>query len=77
MSDIEIDATSAKNICTSTSSDDNLWLTILNCHQSQDPPGALINASRTNLRPILTILATCYEVLFFLLRLILVLIKFY
>lgn len=44
--------------------DNNLWLTILNCHQSQDPPGALINASRLQLRPILTILATCYEVFY-------------
>ncbi|XP_071562080.1 spatacsin isoform X1 [Temnothorax nylanderi] len=67
ISETEIDATdttSAKDIsnsCTSTSSDNNLWLTILNCHQSQDPPGALINASRSNLRPILTVLATCYE----------------
>lgn len=70
-SEIEIDAsntTSAKDIssdCISTSSDNNLWLTILNCHQSQDPPRALINASRSNLRPILTILATCYEVLLY------------
>lgn len=72
ISEIEIDAsdtTSAKDISNSyisTSSDNNLWLTILNCHQSQDPPKALINASRSNLRPILTILATCYEVLSYL-----------
>lgn len=68
VSKIEIDATDAKhtsNNCILTSSDNNLWLTILNCHQSQDPPKALINASRSNLRPILTILATCYEVLFY------------
>ncbi|KAL6259083.1 hypothetical protein P5V15_009005 [Pogonomyrmex californicus] len=61
---IEIDATSIEHVSNSyvsTPSDNNLWLTILNCHQSQDPPGALINASRSNLRPILTILATCYE----------------
>lgn len=70
-SEIEIDATdaiSAKDIsnnCISTSSDNDLWLTILNCHQSQDPPRALINASRSNLRPILTVLATCYEVKLF------------
>ncbi|XP_011880163.1 PREDICTED: spatacsin isoform X2 [Vollenhovia emeryi] len=59
-----IDTANAKDItsnCVSISSDNNLWLTILSCHQSQDPPGALINASRTNLKPILTILATCYE----------------
>ncbi|XP_011684393.1 PREDICTED: spatacsin [Wasmannia auropunctata] len=63
-SETEIDASNTKDIlnsCTSPSSDDNLWLTILNCHQSQDPPGALINASRSTLRPILTVLATCYE----------------
>lgn len=68
ISKIEIDAADIKytsNNCISTSSDNNLWLTILNCHQSQDPPRALINASRSNLRPILTILATCYEVLFY------------
>ncbi|XP_039304859.1 spatacsin isoform X2 [Solenopsis invicta] len=67
ISGIEIDTTDvadAKDISNSsisTSSNDNLWLTILNCHQSQDPPKALINASRSNLRPILTVLATCYE----------------
>ncbi|XP_018364335.1 PREDICTED: spatacsin isoform X1 [Trachymyrmex cornetzi] len=63
-SEIETDTISAKDVfnnCTSTSSDNNLWLTILNCHQSQDPPRALINASRSNLRPLLTVLATCYE----------------
>ncbi|EZA52114.1 Spatacsin [Ooceraea biroi] len=54
------DAISTEHTSISTSSND-LWLTILNCHQSQDPPGALINASRLHLRPILTILATCYE----------------
>ncbi|KAG7198542.1 hypothetical protein KM043_005909 [Ampulex compressa] len=43
------------------STEDDLWLIILKCHQSQDPPGALINASRQTLSPILTILATCYE----------------
>lgn len=78
ISEIEIDTTSAKDIsnnCIPTSSDNNLWLTILNCHQSQDPPRALINASRSNLRPILTVLAACYEVILF--RLILVLIRFY
>ncbi|XP_020295554.1 spatacsin isoform X2 [Pseudomyrmex gracilis] len=47
--------------CISTTSDNDFWLTILNCHQSQDPPKALINASRLYLRPIFTILATCYE----------------
>nr|XP_034171053.1 spatacsin isoform X2 [Osmia lignaria] len=46
------------NIC---SPDDDLWLIILKCHQSPDPPGALINASRLTLRPFLTVLATCYE----------------
>lgn len=43
------------------SPDDDLWMTILKCHQSQDPPGALLHVSRITLRPILTILATCYE----------------
>lgn len=42
--------------------DDDLWMIILKCHQSPDPPGALINASRLTLRPFLTVLATCYEV---------------
>ncbi|KAK2583208.1 hypothetical protein KPH14_009228 [Odynerus spinipes] len=43
------------------SPDDDLWMTILKCHQSQDPPGALLHVSRITLRPILIILATCYE----------------
>jgi len=62
----DADATDTINTEYTSSSDssNNLWLTILNCHQSQDPPRALINASRLYLRPILTILATCYEVLF-------------
>ncbi|KAK9299148.1 hypothetical protein QLX08_007765 [Tetragonisca angustula] len=46
------------NIC---SSDDDLWLIILKCHQSPDPPGALINSSRLTSRPFLTVLASCYE----------------
>ncbi|XP_012135133.2 spatacsin isoform X4 [Megachile rotundata] len=46
------------NIC---APNDDLWLIILKCHQSPDPPGALINASRLTSRPFLTILATCYE----------------
>lgn len=50
------------NIC---SPDDDLWLIILKCHQSPDPPGALINSSRLTLRPFLAVLATCYEVLYF------------
>ncbi|KZC04326.1 PREDICTED: spatacsin [Dufourea novaeangliae] len=41
--------------------DDDLWLIILKCHQSPDPPGALINASRLTSRPFLTVLASCYE----------------
>lgn len=40
---------------------DDLWSIILKCHQSPDPPGALINASRLTSRPFLTVLATCYE----------------
>ncbi|XP_043488145.1 spatacsin [Polistes fuscatus] len=43
------------------SSDDDLWMTFLKCHHSQDPPGALLHVSRITLRPILIILATCYE----------------
>ncbi|KAF3424657.1 hypothetical protein E2986_01902 [Frieseomelitta varia] len=46
------------NIC---SLDDDLWLIILKCHQSPDPPGALINSSRLTSRPFLTVLASCYE----------------
>ncbi|XP_076280997.1 spatacsin [Lasioglossum baleicum] len=41
--------------------DDDLWLIILKCHQSPDPPGALISASLLTLKPFLTVLATCYE----------------
>ncbi|XP_031835040.1 spatacsin isoform X2 [Nomia melanderi] len=41
--------------------DDDLWLIILKCHQSPDPPGALINASYLTSRSFLTVLATCYE----------------
>ncbi|XP_076620109.1 spatacsin isoform X1 [Colletes latitarsis] len=40
---------------------DDLWLIILKCHQSPDPPGALINASQLTSRPFLAVLATCYE----------------
>ncbi|XP_036147229.1 spatacsin isoform X2 [Monomorium pharaonis] len=65
ISGIETDATDVintkDNSSISISSEDNLWLIILKCHQSQDPPRALINASRSYLRPILTVLATCYE----------------
>ncbi|PBC28068.1 Spatacsin [Apis cerana cerana] len=50
--------TISDNIC---SPDDDLWLIILKCHQSPDPPGALINSSRLTLRPFLAVLATCYE----------------
>ncbi|XP_078044398.1 LOW QUALITY PROTEIN: spatacsin [Augochlora pura] len=46
------------SVCTS---DDDLWLTILKCHQSPDPPGALISASLLTLKPFFTVLATCYE----------------
>lgn len=65
ISGTDIDATDTEHAFNSTSLDNDLWLIILNCHQSQDPPGALINASRSNLMPILAILATCYEVLFY------------
>ncbi|GAB1864875.1 Spatacsin [Camponotus japonicus] len=57
----DIDAIDTEHTFNPTSLDNDLWLIILNCHQSQDPPRALINASRSNLMPILAILATCYE----------------
>ncbi|XP_072747233.1 spatacsin [Anoplolepis gracilipes] len=60
-SGIDKDAIDIGHTFNPTSLDNDLWLIILNCHQSQDPPGALINASRSNLMPILTVLATCYE----------------
>lgn len=41
--------------------DHDLWLTILNCHQSPDPPGALLKASVEDKSPILIVLAACYE----------------
>ncbi|XP_014213188.1 spatacsin [Copidosoma floridanum] len=40
---------------------DDLWLVILKCHDSPDPPGALLKASQTYKSPILTVLATFYE----------------
>lgn len=42
--------------------EDDIWLIILKCHQSQDPPGTLLKASRTLKSPILALLATFYEV---------------
>lgn len=39
----------------------DLWQIVLKCHQSQDPPRALLKASRTLKSPILTVLASCYE----------------
>ncbi|XP_008543727.1 spatacsin [Microplitis demolitor] len=39
----------------------DLWLTILKCHQSQDPPGALLKSSRDCRSAIPIILAACYE----------------
>ncbi|XP_011147988.1 spatacsin [Harpegnathos saltator] len=59
-----LDTTDAEHVtsnCALSFLSNDLWLTILNCHQSQDPPGTLINVSRSRLSPILTILATCYE----------------
>ncbi|XP_043283377.1 spatacsin [Venturia canescens] len=41
--------------------ENDLWLIILNCHQSQDPPGALLSASQMFKSPVLTVLAACYE----------------
>ncbi|XP_001601258.1 spatacsin [Nasonia vitripennis] len=54
-------STSQSSIISSSAFIDDLWLIILKCHQSQDPPGTLLNASRTFKYPILTVLATCYE----------------
>lgn len=65
VTETEISAAYPSSRDTSSISSNDLWLTILNCHRSQDPPRALINASRSSLRPILTILATCYEVFYF------------
>ncbi|KAK0162920.1 hypothetical protein PV327_006649 [Microctonus hyperodae] len=39
----------------------DLWLIILKCHQSQDPPGALIKVSRQFKSSIFIVLAACYE----------------
>ncbi|XP_074094881.1 spatacsin [Cotesia typhae] len=39
----------------------DLWLTILKCHQSQDPPGALLKSSRDCKSSIPIVLAACYE----------------
>lgn len=41
--------------------ENDLWLIVLKCHQSQDPPGALLTASQTVKSPVLTVLAACYE----------------
>ncbi|CAL1689224.1 unnamed protein product [Lasius platythorax] len=61
VSETDTDTADIEHIFNPTSSDNDLWLIILNCHQSQDPPRALINAARSNFMPILAILATCYE----------------
>ena len=44
--------------------ENDFWMVILKCHQSQDPPGTLLAASRSTRTPSLTVLATCYEVRF-------------
>lgn len=41
--------------------DQDLWLTILKCHQSQDPPGALLKAAREASASVLVVMAACYE----------------
>ncbi|XP_048514375.1 spatacsin [Athalia rosae] len=43
------------------SSNNDLWMTILNCHNSQDPPGSLLRAASFHRSPFLIVLATCYE----------------
>ncbi|CAB0038113.1 unnamed protein product [Trichogramma brassicae] len=40
---------------------DDLWLMILKCHESPNPPEALRQAARLLKSPILIVLATCYE----------------
>ncbi|XP_023290455.1 spatacsin isoform X2 [Orussus abietinus] len=47
--------------CSTYAFTNDLWFIILKCHQSQDPPGALVVESRLNSLPILTVLAACYE----------------
>lgn len=64
ISETDTDVTDIEHTLNPISSDNDLWLIILNCHQSQDPPRTLINAACSNFMPILAILATCYEVLF-------------
>lgn len=44
-----------------SSIENDLWWIILTCHQSQDPPGALLKVSREKKLPILSVLAVCYE----------------
>uniref|UniRef100_A0A0C9R810 SPG11 protein n=1 Tax=Fopius arisanus TaxID=64838 RepID=A0A0C9R810_9HYME len=41
--------------------DQDLWLTILKCHQSQDPPGALLREAKETSSSVMIILAACYE----------------
>ncbi|XP_046739690.1 spatacsin isoform X2 [Diprion similis] len=42
-------------------SHDDLWMAILKCHYSQDPPGSLLQTARCHRAPFLVVLATCYE----------------
>ncbi|KAJ8669006.1 hypothetical protein QAD02_000265 [Eretmocerus hayati] len=56
-----LDRTGKHSVVSSSKIIDDLWHIILNCHQSQDPPGALLKASRKFRLPILTLLATCFE----------------
>lgn len=44
-----------------SSSSDDLWMTILNSHHSQDPPGSLLLAARSQRSPLLVVIASCYE----------------
>ncbi|XP_046417666.1 spatacsin isoform X2 [Neodiprion fabricii] len=42
-------------------SHDDLWMAILKCHYSQDPPGSLVQTAHCHGAPFLVVLATCYE----------------
>ncbi|KAL7289760.1 hypothetical protein TKK_0016361 [Trichogramma kaykai] len=53
------DATVCKDIL--SDHNDDLWLMILKCHESPNPPEALRQAARLLKSPILIVLATCYE----------------
>ncbi|XP_066592873.1 spatacsin isoform X2 [Prorops nasuta] len=59
----EVQSSTSKSLSSNYSytQGDDFWLTVLKCHQSQDPPSCLVNVSRLTLSPIYIVLATCYE----------------